>query len=249
MSGFLARWARQGGLAILIALTTVATAAARDADAPVVLRDSDVTESDIAASNGKIAAAYGALVAMWSADFQQVGTRFVAPGMVRFRGAVRTSCGIMRGNNAMYCPTRNSIYFDEVFVARQSKAAARELGTDGDMVAVGIIAHEMGHAVAIQLGESSRVPYQNEAAADCLAGAFAQQAKRDGSLEAGDLEEAFFGMAAAGDPTPQLTGDQRYDAMIVRRASFLGHGSREQRMANFKAGYDGGPGACLATFR
>src|SRR2546423_2710846 len=126
MRDFVARWARQGGLAILIALTTVATAAARDAYAPVVLRADDVTESDIAASNVKIDAAYGALVTMWSADFQHVGARFAAPGMVRFRGTVRTSCGIMRGNNAMYCPTRNSIYFDEVFVARQSKAAARE---------------------------------------------------------------------------------------------------------------------------
>jgi predicted metalloprotease len=248
MRASVARWVRQAGLAVVITLSSAATAAAAQiADAPTT--PDEVTEADIEASNGKIKAGYGALVSMWSADFQQLGVRFMAPGLLRYRGAVRTSCGIMPANNAMYCPSRNAIYFDEVFVARQAKAAARALGTDGDMVAVGIIAHEMGHAVAIQLGETSRVPYENEATADCLAGAFTQHAKRDGTLEPGDLEEAFFGMAAAGDPTPEFTGNQRIDSRISLRAALLGHGTREQRQANFKAGLDGGERACLTAFR
>jgi predicted metalloprotease len=247
MRASIARWARQAGLAVIVALTSCRTAAGQVVDAPTT--PNDVTEADIEASNGKIKAGYGALVSMWSADFQQLGVRFAPPGLLRYRGAARTSCGIMPGNNAMYCPSRNAIYFDEVFVARQAKAAARALGTDGDMVAVGIIAHEMGHAVAIQLGETSPVPYENEATADCLAGAFTQQSKRDGTLEAGDLDEAFFGMAAAGDPTPQYTGNRRIDSRISLRAALLGHGTREQRQANFKAGFDGGPRACLLAFR
>jgi predicted metalloprotease len=117
------------------------------------------------------------------------------------------------------------------------------------MVAVGIIAHEMGHAVAAQLGEASPIPYENEAAADCLAGAFAQQSEKDGTLEQGDLAEAFFGMAAAADPTPQPTGNRRVDSRIAFRMALLGHGTRDQRMGNFKAGYDGGAGACLESFR
>jgi uncharacterized protein len=248
MRASIARWARQAGLAAVITLSSAATAAAAQMAVAPTTPD-EVSEADIEASNGKIKAGYGALVSMWSADFQQLGVRFMPPGLLRYRGAVRTSCGIMPGNNAMYCPSRNAIYFDEVFVARQAKVAARALGTDGDMVAVGIIAHEMGHAVAMQLGETSRVPYENEAAADCLAGAFAQQARRDGSLEKGDLEEAFFGMAAAGDPTPQFTGDRRIDSRISLRAALLGHGTREQRQANFKAGFDGGERACLPAFR
>ncbi|MEP6730904.1 MAG: neutral zinc metallopeptidase, partial [bacterium] len=156
---------------------------------------------------------------------------------------------VMRANNAQYCPELNTIFFDEVFVARQAKAAARELGTDGDMAAVGIIAHEMGHAVAAQLGEMSRIPYENEAAADCLAGAFTKHTSKDGSLEKGDLEEAFFGLAAAGDPTPQLTGYERIDARILRNAALMGHGSREQRLANFRSGYTGGERSCLPAFR
>lgn len=241
---------RRTGFALAVALGAVATSAAAQ---PRLISnstaDASVTERDINASNEKIAQAYGALVNMWSADFRQLGVRFTPPALLRYRGAVRTACGIMGGDNAEYCPERNAIYFDEVFVARQASNAARALGTDGDMAAVGIIAHEMGHAVAAQLDDWSDVPYENEAAADCLAGAFAKQSQKDGSLEKGDLEEAFFGLAAAGDPTPQLTGNRRIDSRIQLRMALMGHGTRDQRLGNFKAGFDGGPGACLESFR
>ncbi len=249
MRSFIARWARQGGLAFVLAAAAASTAAAdpvRKTPAPPA---ADVTASDIAASNAKLQDAYGALVAMWSADFRQLGARFVAPQVARYRGNVRTSCGIMSANNAAYCPTRNTIFFDEVFVARQAKAAAQDLGTDGDMAGIGIIAHEMGHAVAIQLGEDSQIPYENEATADCLAGAFTQRAAKDGTLEKGDLQEAFFGLAAAGDPTPEYTGNRRIDRQISLRAQLLGHGTRDQRLSNFRAGYEGGAGACLSAFQ
>ena len=120
----IARWARQAGLAVIIALTSATTAAAAQVvDAPPT--PDEVNQADIDASNGKIKAGYGALVSMWSADFQQLGVRFLAPGLLRYRGAARTSCGIMPGNNALYCPSRNAIYFDEVFVAQQAKAAQK----------------------------------------------------------------------------------------------------------------------------
>jgi predicted metalloprotease len=209
----------------------------------------ELSDAEIAASNRKVASAYQALVAMWSERFGQLGTRFAAPGLQAYRGNVRTSCGVMHANNAAYCTARNSIYFDETFLARLAGAASRQLGTDGDMAAIGVIAHEMGHAVVVQLGEDSRIPYENEAAADCLAGAFTQKSARDGTLEAGDLEEAFFGLAAAGDPTPQLTGDRRLDDRIVTRASLMGHGSREQRLTNFQSGYQRGAGACVSALR
>jgi len=90
------------------------------------------------------------------------------------------------------------------------------------------------------------VPYYNEATADCLAGAFTKRSAPDGSLEPGDLDVAFHGLAAAGDPTPQLTGNRRIDARITYRAALMGHGTREQRLANFRAGYDRGAGACLS---
>jgi len=208
----------------------------------------EVTDSDVAASNQKIAMAYGSLVKMWSTQFQHVGERFAAPRVVRYTGGVMTSCGVIMPHNAEYCPRNNTIFYDEVFVAGMAKAAANSLGTDGDMAAVGVIAHEMGHAVAIQLGPEYRSSYDNEATADCLAGTFARQAQHDGELENGDMEEAFFGMSMAGDPTPQATGNRRVDAMIQARLARESHGTKEQRMENFRAGLDGGPGACLEEF-
>jgi predicted metalloprotease len=206
----------------------------------------DVTEADVNASNAKVKQAYEALVEMWSRNFQSLGERFAPPAIMRYRGSVMTACGVMPANNALYCPQRNAIYFDDVFVAKQAKAAAQSLGTDGDMAAVGIIAHEMGHAAAMQLGETSSIPYENEAMADCLAGGFALASERNGQLEKGDLEEAFFGLAAAGDPTPQYTGNRRVDRQIAMRAQYLGHGTRDQRLANFNQGYKGGVGSCLS---
>jgi predicted metalloprotease len=214
-----------------------------------VARSIELTERDVAASNQKVRAAYADLAAMWSTGFAQFGDRFAAPELLRYRGAVHSACGIMQPSNAAYCPRENAIYYDEVFVAAQAKSAASELGTDGDMAGIGVIAHEMGHAVAIQLGYDSPVAYDNEAAADCLAGAFAQHADHNGSLEKGDVDEAFFGMAAAADPTPELTGNRRVDRVILLRAAIRAHGTKDQRMQNFRTGLEGGAGACFAELR
>ena len=238
------------GLLSLVGLTGVGvenSPAALYATAPAAAVE--VTSSDIATSNAKVRMAHGALSKMWTGYFREVGHRFAVPGLIRYRGGAASSCGIMRRNNAGYCPSDNTIYFDEVFVAAQAKEAGRSLGTDGDMAAVGIIAHEMGHAVSLQLGYRSRSTYAMEATADCLAGAFTEYAHNDGSLEEGDIEEAFFGMASAGDPTPELTGDARIDRRILRVASVMGHGTREQRTENFRRGLEGGAGACLDEFR
>jgi uncharacterized protein len=243
------QWLRRAAGAAAVAIFTVAGTARASTAVATAVAPVDVTDAEIAASNAKVSQAYQALVAMWSARFAQLGERFVAPGLRAYRGDVVTTCGVMHANNAGYCTARNAIYFDESFLARLAGAAAGQLHTDGDMAAIGVIAHEMGHAVVTQLGADSRIPYENEAAADCLAGAFTQQSAREGSLEPGDLDEAFFGLAAAGDPTPQLTGDRRTDRRIVTRASLLGHGTREQRLANFRAGYDGGAGACVGQLR
>ena len=242
-------WVRRIVLASLVAFVGVGAAGPLHASRPPAVAPRDVTESAIAASNAKVNDAYRALVAMWSERFAQLGQRFAPPALVAYRGAVRTNCGVMSPNNAAYCTTRNAIYFDETFLARLAEAAARQLATDGDMAAIGVIAHEMGHAVVTQLRADSRIPYENEAAADCLAGVFTRQSEHDGTLEAGDLDEAFFGLAAAGDPTPELTGNRRIDSRILTRASLLGHGAREQRLANFRVGYERGAGSCLSELR
>ena len=208
-----------------------------------------LTSADIRASNEEAVAAHSALVAMWTNELRAAGYRFAAPRLARYRGTTRTSCGVMPGSNAAYCYDNNTIYFDDAFLAAQTKITGHSLGTDGDMAGVGIIAHEMGHAVALQLGAVYSNTFKNEQIADCLAGAFARQAQIDGSLEQGDLDEAFYAMAAAADPEFVRTGDRRVDS---RRAAILarnGHGTREQRQSAFRTGFQRGGGACLAELR
>lgn len=238
---------RQVGFALLlgaaVALPASARPAARFAASPV--SDVRVTEADVIESNEEIRQAYGALASMWQGDFERMGRRFVVPRIYSYRGDVRSSCGVMTANNAAYCSSTNAIYFDEVFLAGQRKLAARALGTDGDMAGIGVIAHEMGHAAAIQLGIASRVTYDNEAIADCLAGTFTRHAQESGSLEEGDLEEALAGVAAAGDPDVELTGNERVDRRRTARLRMMAHGTSEQRVSNFRVGFEHGIRGCL----
>jgi len=234
----LIRAARNAGFALMFAGTAIAATPS----------DISVTEADVRESNQEISDAYGSLAKMWTEDFQQMGRRFVVPRIYNYRGNVRTSCGIMTQNNAAYCPTTNAIYFDEVFVAGMRKQAARKLGTDGDMAGIGVIAHEMGHAAAMQLGFASRSSYNNEAVADCLAGTFVRRLEEDtslGTLEDGDLDEALEGVAAAGDPEVELTGNARLDARRQAMLRRMSHGTSEQRVANFRTGLDKGIRGCL----
>jgi predicted metalloprotease len=244
------RRAGQAGMALLFSGVAIHSAAAA---APAATPSTgpgtvQVTKADVAESNEEIQNAYGALATMWTKDFEQMGRRFVVPRLFNYRGNVRTSCGIMAANNAAYCPTNNAVYFDEVFVAGQRKLAARQLHTDGDMAGIGVIAHEIGHAAAMQLGFASRVSYDNEAVADCLSGTFIKSLQEDstlGTLEPGDLEEALFGVAAAGDPAVELTGNERVDNRLLRRRSMMAHGTSEQRVANFKVGMKSGIRGCF----
>src|SRR2546423_5624623 len=106
------------------------------ADAPRDESRVTLTERDVEASNQKVAAAYGALVSMWDAEFKRVGDHFVVPRIARDRGPMRSSCGILPTSNAMYCGRNNTIYYDDVFLAAQSKLTGAALGSDGDMAAV-----------------------------------------------------------------------------------------------------------------
>jgi len=231
-----------GAFALLA--TPAMSAVAASPDDPVRVT---ITQRDVQASNEKVAAAYSALMEMWTREFSRFGTPFEAPRIVRYRGTVRTSCGVMPSSNAVYCFNNNTIYFDEVFLAAQAKIAGRALGTDGDMAAVGIIAHEMGHAVAVQAGRFSRDSYTNEATADCLAGAFARRSERDGMLEDGDTEEAFYAMARAADPELRPTGNERLDRRMAARLARARHGTREERQDNFRRGLERGSTGCMGA--
>lgn len=223
-------------------LAIVGLIGAAGAAAPIT-----ITSADVRASNEELASAYSSLVSMWTAEFRDIGERFATPRLARYRGNIRSVCGTIPAYNAAYCDANNTIYYDEVFLAAQAKITGQALRTDGDMAGVGIIAHEMGHAVTAQLGTRFRSSYSREAAADCLAGAFARHAEREGSLEKGDLDEAFYAMAAAADPELRSTGDERLDARRQRALERDRHGTREQRQQNFRRGYERGSNACVSA--
>src|SRR3954471_3508693 len=100
MRSFIARWARQGGLAAALVAAPMLGAAAAPVKPVPAQRPAEVSADDITASNAKPQSAYTALVAMWSDNFRQLGARFAPPSVARYRGNVRTSCGIMSANNA-----------------------------------------------------------------------------------------------------------------------------------------------------
>jgi len=120
--------------AVLSAFTFAAPVSAMSVSAaapgPTKQPTIEVTPQDVNAANEKIAAAYGALVNMWTTQFQHLGERFAAPHVVRYRRGARTSCGPIGPYNAEYCPRSNTIFYDEVFVAGMAKAASNSLGTD-----------------------------------------------------------------------------------------------------------------------
>jgi predicted metalloprotease len=244
---------RVGAAALLLATFAPAqyahAAGVEPARRPARVPSIEVTRRDVTASNKKVGMAYGALIQMWTDQFKRIGEHFTAPRIARYEGDNFTACGLIRADNAEYCPDDNTIYYDEVFVAGMQKLAGNQLATDGDMAGVGIIAHEMGHAVAIQLGHESRSSYQNESTADCLAGAFTQESQRNGSLEKGDIDEAFYGISMSGDPTLRPTGNARRDAMMQAQLARYAHGTKDQRLDNFRRGLNGGPAACLADFQ
>jgi predicted metalloprotease len=78
---------------------------------------------------------------------------------------------------------------------------------------------------------------------------FAKKADKNGELEKGDIDEAFYGMSLGGDPEPEATGNVRYDAMIQARLARQSHGTKDQRTQNFRQGFNGGAGACMDEFK
>ena len=174
------------------------------------------------------------LNSFWEAQFK--GQRVLYEPPLRFEGYTRpieTGCGESARNNAFYCSADHAIYYDKDFLQT-------ELDDNGDFEPVMIIAHEWGHLIQETVGElqSSQVlPIELELQADCLAGAWAADADRRGLLEQGDLEEAMTALVKAGDPSDEPFAP---DA----------HGTANERMDAFRAGFDRGvPGCALARSR
>lgn len=194
---------------------------------------------------------------VWSEIFAQNGKTYQKPGLVLFREAVNTSCGMATSAaGPFYCPADQKVYMDLAFFDElESRFGAK----GGDFAIAYVIAHEIGHHVQTLLGTSSDVRrrQQNlsstegnklsvalELQADFYAGIWTHyNEKKQKFLEEGDIEEALSAASAVGDDAIQ-----RKTQGHVTPDSFT-HGSSEQRMYWFNLGYKTGDLSKADTFR
>lgn len=181
---------------------------------------------------------------VWARKFSERNLRYEPPVLVLFTGQVNSACGLASAaSGPFYCPGDRKVYLDTSFFDELKN----RFGAPGDFAAAYVIAHEVGHHVQTLLGISDQVRQAQSAAgqteanglqvrmelqADCLAGVWANSARR--LLEEGDIEEGLRAASAIGDDTLQ-----RQAGRSVRPESFT-HGSSEQRVEWFTRGFRSG---------
>lgn len=193
---------------------------------------------------------------VWSAKFAQSNSQYQAPVLVLFSGAVQSTCGRATASvGPFYCPADGRVYIDLSFFSEME----RRLGGGGDFAEAYVIAHEVGHHVqhitgSTRLVDAARARGQElegasgllvrqELQADCYAGVWAHAAQqRHAWLEPGDIEEALATASAIGDDHLQ-----RQSQGTVVPDSFT-HGTAEQRVRWFSAGFEQGDPARCDTF-
>ena len=192
---------------------------------------------------------------VWSALFGKLGGSYREPRLVLFSGAVQSGCGFAESAmGPFYCPPDERVFIDTSFFDDLDK----RMGAGGDFARAYVVAHEIGHHVQNLVGTSGRVQEMRgrvgeaegnqlsvrlELQADCYAGVWAHHAERmRGILEAGDMEEALGAASAVGDDRLQ-----RQAQGYVVPDSFT-HGTSEQRMRWFRAGFDRGSMEVCDTF-
>jgi predicted metalloprotease len=157
---------------------------------------------------------------------------------VLFRDRVDSACGTASSAvGPFYCPIDHKVYIDLTFYDQLRS----RFGAPGDFAQAYVIAHEVGHHLQNingKLGKGEVHQIDVELQADCLAGAWAQDAEKRQLVEVGDIDEALNAAAQIGDDTIQRKTQGR-----VQPETWT-HGSAAQRSSAFKKGYQGGVSAC-----
>jgi uncharacterized protein len=191
----------------------------------------------------------------WRTLFQQMNGTYQEPTLVLFSGAVESACGFASAAvGPFYCPGDRQVYIDLGFFQELSD----RFGAPGDFAQAYVLAHEVGHHVQTLLGISDQVravreqvgeadanelSVRQELQADCFAGIWAHHADRSRQLlEQGDIEEGLRAASAIGDDRLQ-----RQAQGYVVPESFT-HGSSEQRVHWFQAGFAEGELSACDTF-
>jgi uncharacterized protein len=194
----------------------------RDTEA---VTEMEVSIDDMQTMYQKINFAQKVLEEFWINDFARNGARFRSPGIRYFENAANSACGPM--NSAAYCGRDHTIYLNVYFLYSQMQRVSQRLGTDSDMAAIVVLAHEYGHSVQAQAPVFRGYMELN---ADCLAGAFTLYSAQKGYLDSDDIAEARNG----------LYMNPEFSVWFDRNS----HGTSEERVAAFDTGYSYGVGAC-----
>ncbi len=184
---------------------------------------------------------------------EQAQTSYHHAKLVLFRDFTQSGCGgAQSATGPFYCPEDEKVYIDLSFYDELS----RRFGAKGQFAQAYVLAHEIGHHVQKLTGIEARVEQERESdsraanplsvklelQADCFAGVWAHSTQQRGLLEKGDIESALSAASAVGDDHLQQMTTGR-----VVPDSFT-HGSSEQRMHWFTAGFNGGTISGCNTF-
>jgi uncharacterized protein len=187
----------------------------------------------------------------WQGEFQQSGQTYQHAETVIFSDAISTGCGdASSATGPFYCPVDKNVYLDLTFFQElQDRFGAK----DAPFARAYVVSHEYGHHVQDLLGDlqpggdtgpTSR-SVRTELQADCYAGVWAHNAQATGFIQPLTPEQI-----AAADNAAKAVGDDHIQQATQGQAnpdSFT-HGTSEQRVRWFTAGYQSGAPDDCDTF-
>ncbi len=165
------------------------------------------------------------------------------PKMVLFSESVDSAgCGVAPSAvGPFYCPVSKKVFLDPTFFEELETKLG---GSKAEFSQAYVIGHEVGHHVQHLLGYSSdkyvnrdgkaNAGIRMELQADYLAGVWAHHAKDKLKINSHDIDDAL--------KTARSIGDNRIQEKMKGKSwpeSFT-HGTDEQRVRNFKQGFDTG---------
>lgn len=211
--------------------------------------------------NCRVIGTMQSLDAVWDAQDAKLGFTYDQPGLDLFEDRVNTACGA--ASSAMgpfYCPADKTVYIDTGFF---DELTTKFGANGGNLAQMYVVAHEVGHHISNQIGTIGRAQQDPkgpqsgavrvELQADCFGGIWAHHAANTPDPKTGqrilkplteqDIKDALSAAAAVGDDRIQ----QKVQGRVNPEA--WTHGSADQRMKWFYAGYRSGDPNTCDTFR
>ena len=198
----------------------------------------------------------GDVDATWQKIFADSGKTYEQPVIVLYDDGVQSACGNTPSTvGPFYCPPDRKVYLDLIVHAASCSSSSTRPATSrrptSSRTRSGTTSRTCSVSWRTSAARSRRTrttrtscSVRVELQADCLAGVWAHSAYAKGDLlESGDLDEGLNAAAAVGDDRIQKQAGRGVDP-----DSFT-HGSSEQRVKWFRAGFDTGDPTACDTFK